>query len=234
MNNLTTAFAGVTDWVFDLDNTLYPRHCDLFAQIDWRMTDYVAELLKLENGAARKIQKDMYREYGTTLRGLMEVYDIDPHDFLAKVHDIDYSPIQPNPALGELIAALPGRKHIFTNGDVPHALRTTDQLGITAHFDAVFDIVASNLVPKPAESPYTDFLKSHGVNPKQAAMFEDMPRNLDVPKKLGMRTVLITPGQGALSSAESWEHDVEDETAIDFQTDDLDKFLATVVGTFKA
>ncbi|MEM1318032.1 MAG: pyrimidine 5'-nucleotidase, partial [Pseudomonadota bacterium] len=138
---LRAAFGGIDEWVFDLDNTLYPRHSDLFAQIDWKMTDYVAELLGSDKESARKLQKELYREYGTTLRGLMERYDIDPHDFLHKVHDIDYSPVDPNPALGELIAALPGRKHIFTNGDVPHAERTMERLGITQHFHRIFDIV---------------------------------------------------------------------------------------------
>ena len=135
----------------------------------------------------------------------------------------------PNPALGELIAALPGRKHIFTNGDVPHARRTTDQLGITEHFDLVFDIVASELVPKPAEGPYKKFLAAHEVDPKNAAMFEDMPRNLHVPKDFGMRTVLITPALGSHASAESWEHEVTQDSMIDFATDDLDQFLADVL-----
>ena len=226
---LKSAFGSVTEWVFDLDNTLYPRHCDLFAQIDWKMTDYVAELLDMPKPEARVLQKDLYKEYGTTLRGLMERYSIDPHDFLDKVHDIDYSPVDPNPVLGDLIAALPGRKHIFTNGDVPHAKRTTDRLGITDHFHEVFDIVASDLVPKPAESPYIKFLQSHEVNPRQAAMFEDMPRNLDVPRQLGMKTVLVTPAHGSEHSAESWEHERKQEDSIDFATDHLDDFLADIL-----
>lgn len=229
MSDVKAAFTDVTEWVFDLDNTLYPRHCDLFAQIDWKMTDYVADLLKMDKEPARRLQKELYKEYGTTLRGLMERYHIDPHDFLDKVHDIDYSPVEPNPALGELIAALPGRKHIFTNGDVPHAQRTTDQLGISHHFDMVFDIVASDLVPKPDEAPYVKFLASHGVDPKAAAMFEDMPRNLHVPKRFGMRTVLITPALGSHASAEAWEHEVTSDEAIDFATDNLDQFLADVL-----
>lgn len=229
LGELADAFGHITEWVFDLDNTLYPRHCDLFSQIDWKMTDYVAELLDMPKDTARKLQKDMYREYGTTLHGLMERFHIDPHDFLEKVHDIDYSPIEPNPALGELIAALPGRKHIFTNGDVPHARRTTDRLGITDHFDKVFDIVASDLVPKPAEAPYTKFLADHGVAPSNAAMFEDMPRNLDVPRKFGMRTVLIVPTQGSDHNAEGWEHKIVNDDAIDFATDHLDGFLADVL-----
>ncbi|MDD9908250.1 MAG: pyrimidine 5'-nucleotidase [Ahrensia sp.] len=229
IEDLLAAFGGVTEWVFDLDNTLYPRHSDLFAQIDWKMTDYVSDLLDLPKDEARKLQKAMYREYGTTLRGLMERYHVDPHDFLEKVHDIDYSPVEPNPALGELIAALPGRKHIFTNGDVLHARRTTQRLGISQHFDGWFDIVASDLVPKPAEPPYHKFLQTHAVDPAQAVMFEDMPRNLDVPRKLGMCTVLVLPMYGSHHSAESWEHERAGDASIDFATDHLDTFLADVL-----
>lgn len=226
---LKAAFSHVREWVFDLDNTLYPRHCDLFAQIDWKMTDYVADLLDMEKDAARKLQKDLYREYGTTLRGLMERYEVDPHHFLEAVHDIDYSPVSPNPVLGELIAALPGRKHIFTNGDVPHANRTTDRLGITEHFDAVFDIVASGLVPKPAEAPYRTFVREHDIDPAKAAMFEDMPRNLAVPRAMGMKTVLIVPARGSEHSAEEWEHELTDAKMIDFASDDIDAFLADLL-----
>lgn len=226
-------FAGVNEWVFDLDNTLYPRHCDLFAQIDWKMTDYVAELLNLPKDEARKLQKDLYREYGTTLNGLMERFQIDPQHFLDSVHDIDYSPVDPNPALGQLIAALPGRKHIFTNGDVPHARRTTDRLGITQHFDKVFDIVASDMVPKPDEAPYKKFMLDHDVMPQNAVMFEDMPRNLDVPKTMGMCTVLVVPAQGSEHSAEGWEHEVSNGSIIDFATDHLDGFLADVLAALE-
>ena len=227
--DLSSRFSHVTEWVFDLDNTLYPRHCDLFAQIDWKMTDYVSELLGMEKPEARKLQKDLYREHGTTLRGLMVRYDIDPHHFLDAVHDIDYSPVDPNPALGDMIAALPGRKHIFTNGDVPHARRTTDRLGITHHFDSVFDIVASDLVPKPAKQPYDTFFAQHDVQPANAAMFEDMPRNLDVPKTVGMQTILIVPAQGSEHSAEGWEHEKTNDHSIDFATQDLDSFLRDVL-----
>ena len=116
-------FAHVTDWVFDLDNTLYPHHSNLFSQIDVKMTAYIAELLQMEPAEARKLQKQLYLEYGTTLNGLMERHGIDPDDFLRKVHDIDYSWLVPDPALGAAIRQLPGRKFIFTNGDRGHAER---------------------------------------------------------------------------------------------------------------
>ena len=142
---------------------------------------------------------------------------------------MDIVPVLPNPALGELIAALPGRKHIFTNGDVPHAKRTTDRLGITEHFDMVFDIVASQLVPKPALEPYQKFMIDHAVDPRRAAMFEDMPRNLDVPAQMGMQTVLVLPAHGSEHSAEDWEHEIDQSQTVHFATDDLDVFLADLL-----
>ena len=222
-------FAHVDTWVFDLDNTLYPRTSDLFAQIDWKMTDYVSDFLDLPKDEARGVQKDMYRRHGTTLRGLMAEHGMDPHDFLERVHDIDYSPVEPNPALGELIAALPGRKLIFTNGDVPHARRTTDRLGITDHFESVFDIVAADFEPKPARGPYEAFVKAHDVDPARAAMFEDMPRNLSVPHAMGMGTVLVLPTGFQGTDAQRWEHEVERAEEIDFATDHLDDFLADLL-----
>ena len=138
-------FAHVTEWVFDLDNTLYPRHIDLFSQIDKKMTAYVRELLGLDHDAARGIQKKYYREHGTTLKGLMLNHGIEPNDFLEKVHDIDYSWVKPDPELAQAIKALPGRKFIFTNGDTPHAERTAQALGILDHFDDIFDIIAADL-----------------------------------------------------------------------------------------
>ena len=155
------AFRQITEWVFDLDNTLYPRHTDLFKQIDWKMTDYVARLTGLDTEDARKLQKQLYRDHGTTLNGLMMEYSIDPHDYLAYVHDIDYGEVEANPALGELIASLPGRKHIFTNGDVRHAENTLRAIGIEPVFDSLFDIVAADFEPKPARGPYEKFLKAH-------------------------------------------------------------------------
>ncbi len=226
---LAESLSHVTDWVFDLDNTLYPRHCDLFAQIDVKMTAYVAELLDLDRVSARKVQKELYRDFGTTLRGLMDRYHVDPHEFLHAVHDIDYSLVEPNPVLGQMIAALPGRKHIFTNADVTHAERTIEKLGITEHFDHIFDIVAADMIPKPDWRPYETFLVAHQVDAERAAMFEDMPRNLDVPKEMGMATVLVLPQEGSKYAAEEWEHAGHEGEVIDFTTQDIGAFLADVL-----
>ncbi|HEV7416192.1 pyrimidine 5'-nucleotidase [Tianweitania sediminis] len=226
-------FAHVDDWVFDLDNTLYPHHTNLFAQIDVNMTAYVQALLDLPREEARKLQKDLYFEHGTTLAGLMARYNVDPDDFLAKAHDIDYSGLVPDPALGDAIKALPGRKFIFTNGDRRHAERTAQQLGILEHFEDIFDIVAAELQPKPARKPYDAFVALHKIVGSSAAMFEDIARNLAVPKALGMTTVLIVPRNFEPTFAEIWERDPEHSDDVDFVTDDLNTFLKALAPAFR-
>ena len=218
-------FAHIRDWVFDLDNTLYPHHSNLFAQVDVNMTAYVQALLNLPHDEARKLQKDLYRDHGTTLAGLMARYDIDPDDFLTKAHDIDYSGLVPDPDLGAAIKALPGRKFIFTNGDRGHAERTATQLGILEHFEDIFDIVAAELTPKPDRKPYDAFVALHRIVGNNAAMFEDIARNLTVPKALGMTTVLVVPNNFEPTFSEVWERDPDHSDAVDFVTDDLGAFL---------
>ncbi|MEO9339200.1 pyrimidine 5'-nucleotidase [Mesorhizobium sp. SB112] len=222
-------FAHVKDWVFDLDNTLYPHHSNLFSQIDVKMTAYVSELLQLPRDEARKLQKEFYRDYGTTMNGLIEIHGIDPDDFLNKVHDIDYSSLAPDPSLGEAIKALPGRKFIFTNGDRGHAERTARQLGILDNFDDIFDIVAAGLTPKPAQQTYDKFVALHKIAGANAVMFEDLARNLTVPKALGMTTVLIVPRNFEPTFSEIWERDPLKDDDVDYVTDNLSTFLQAII-----
>ncbi|HMQ57637.1 MAG TPA: pyrimidine 5'-nucleotidase [Rhizobiaceae bacterium] len=224
---MKSSFRHITDWVFDLDNTLYPHHSNLFSQIDANMPAYVRELLQLPADEARELQKRYYVEYGTTLKGLVDLHGIDADDFLQKAHDIDYSWLAPDPALGEAIRALPGRKFIFTNGDRGHAERTARALGILNHFDEIFDIVAADLVPKPAGETYHKFLALHRVDAAHAAMFEDLARNLIVPKALGMATVLIVPNNLGDDFSAMRAEGLFDQ--VDHVTDDLAGFLRDVL-----
>lgn len=227
-------FADVRDWVFDLDNTLYPHHINLFSQIDKNMTAFVADLLQLHPDEARQLQKRYYYEHGTTLAGLMLHHAVDPADFLAKAHAIDYSPLQPDLALGEAIKALPGRKFIFTNGTVQHAQDAARAMGILDHFDDIFDIVAAEYQPKPASQTYDLFARQHGITPRNAVMFEDLPRNLLVPKSLGMKTVLLVPRPSNDTVLEQWERAEthESQSHIDYVTDDLKDFLTRLLVAF--
>ncbi|MDQ0316655.1 pyrimidine 5'-nucleotidase [Amorphus orientalis] len=219
------AFRHVDTWVFDLDNTLYPAHSNLFDQVNDRIREYVQKLLNLDAQAAQRVQKDYYHRYGTTLRGLMQEHDISPDGFLEYVHDIDHSHLDPDPRLGEAISALPGRRFILTNGSRRHAEKVAERLGITDHFEDIFDIVAADLLPKPAEATYARFLELHGLNPKASAMFEDLSRNLKVPGDLGMRTVLVVPEGTREVFRESWELEGRTAPHIDFVTDHLTGFL---------
>ncbi|MCB1501059.1 MAG: pyrimidine 5'-nucleotidase [Bauldia sp.] len=223
-------FLAVEAWVFDLDNTLYPRHTNLFAQVDQRIREYVGRLLAVGPEEAHRVQKDYYRRYGTTLRGLMEEHGITPDDFLAYVHDIDHSPVEADPVLAAAIRRLPGRKFIFTNGSRAHAEKVAERLGITDHFDDIFDIVRSELLPKPNRATYDRFIGETGIAPQRAAMFEDLARNLEVPAALGMKTVLVLPSPGIREVVEDWEMEGSDAPHIDYLTDDLGGFLGEVLG----
>lgn len=227
-------FGAIDVWVFDLDNTLYPRHTNLFKQVDKRIQDYVQRLLNLGPEDARDVQKDYYRRYGTTLRGLMEEHGILPDDFLEYVHDIDHSPVNSDPALASAIERLPGRKFILTNGSRRHAEKIAERLGFTDHFEDIFDIVRSELLPKPNRETYERFVATTGVTPAHSAMFEDLSRNLVVPKALGMQTILVVPGGTREVFHEDWELEGHDADHVDFLTDNLTGFLEQVLTVIEA
>ncbi len=224
-------FAAVETWVFDLDNTLYPHHLNLWQQVDARIREYVARLLSVTHEEAFRLQKDYYRRYGSTMRGLMIEHGMQPDEFLAFVHEIDHSPLQPDPELGAAIERLPGRKLILTNGTRAHADAVVRRLDIHRHFEDVFDIVAAEHEPKPFARTYDRFLARHGVDPQRAAMFEDLARNLEVPHALGMTTVLVVPHGTREVFRETWELEGKDDPHVDHVTDDLAAFLGELAGS---
>lgn len=221
-------FAHVETWVFDLDNTLYPHHLNLWQQVDERIRAFIAGFLKVTHEEAFRVQKDYYRRYGTSMRGLMAEHGLRPDDFLDYVHEIDHSPLEPNPELGAAIERLPGRKLILTNGTRKHAEAVVRRLAIDSHFEAVFDIVAAELEPKPSQLTYDRFLARHGVAAARAAMFEDLARNLAVPHALGMTTVLVVPEHTREIFREGWELEGRDAPHVDHVTDDLVGFLRRI------
>jgi len=222
-------FAAVDTWVFDLDNTLYPAHTNLFGQIDVRIRAFVERLLALGAEEAHALQKDYYRRYGTTLRGLMIEHGVSPDAFLEYVHDIDHSVVVPDPRLADALRRLPGRRFIMTNGSVAHATAVATRLGIVEHFEGIFDIVAAGHDPKPQLSSYERFWLAHAVAPERSAMFEDLARNLAVPHARGMRTVLIVPDGTREVFREDWELEGGAAPHVEHVTDDLAGFLDSVL-----
>jgi len=190
----------------------------------------VAEFLKVSKDEAFRVQKDYYKRYGTTMRGLMTEHGLNPDDYLEYVHQIDHSPLEPNPALGAALEKLPGRKLILTNGTRKHADAVMRRLEIHQHFEDVFDIVAAELEPKPAVRTYERFLARHDVDAAKAAMFEDLARNLEALHALGMTTVLVVPEGTREVFREDWELEGRGERHVDHLTDNLAEFLEQIVG----
>jgi putative hydrolase of the HAD superfamily len=221
-------FAHVDTWVFDLDNTLYPASCRLFDQIDVRMGDFVSRLLGIDHAEARRLQKELFYRHGTTLRGLMVEHGVNPDGFLDYVHDIDHTPVAPDPLLDEALHALPGRKLIFTNGTVAHAEKVLARLGITHHFGDIFDIVHSDFLPKPQIEPYRKFIAETGIRAETAAMFEDIARNLEAPHQLGMTTVLVVSPDNHDAMRLNAATGGSDLPHVHHVTDDLSGFLRSL------
>ena len=208
-------------WIFDLDNTLYPASAALFPLIDKRMTAFVAEQLNLPLDEAFRLQKTWFLEHGTTLSGMMVEHGVDPHAFLAFVHDIDMAALTADERLASAIALLPGRKLIFTNGDEAYARRVLDRLGLGNSFEAIHDIHATAYQPKPHPAAYDGLCAAYAIDPTRALFAEDMARNLKPAKALGMTTLWVDNGseQG---------HDA-DRSFIDDTTPDLGHWLLGIL-----
>jgi putative hydrolase of the HAD superfamily len=218
-------FRHVKSWIFDLDNTLYRADNGIFGQIESRMTDYVMAFLQLPREAAYARQKDLYRQYGTTLNGLMQEHGATPDDYLHYVHDIDLSDLAPDAELAAAIEKLPGRRFIFTNGCRDHAARILERLEMAHLFDSVWDIRTIGFKPKPEACAYDCVVEAGGVACREAAMFDDIARNLVPARALGMTTVW-------LKTEAPWGKDgpLRDvaPSDIDHQTDDLTQFLHSI------
>ena len=187
-------FAHIRHWIFDLDNCLYPAETRLFDLIDERMTAYIARLLDLDSVEARRVQKAHFHAHGTTLRGLMQEHGVDPHEFLDDVHAIPLDRVCNDERLARGLARLPGQKLVFTNGDAPYARRVLEALGIGDAFEALHDIHAAELRPKPDVHGYELLLEKFAIDPARALMIEDMAQNLKPAKELGLMTVWVDNG----------------------------------------
>ena len=218
----TPLLSGVHTWVFDLDNTLYPASQALFPQIEARIGAFVSGHLGIGLAEARRLQKTYFREFGSTLRGLMTVHQTEPSNFLEFVHDIDYGALAPDLRLDGALGRLAGRKFIYTNASAGHAERVTDRLGVSHHFEAVFDIEAAGYLPKPDTGPYGILTRSLAIDPKRAAMFEDIARNLAPAAAAGMTTIWLSGSPAWASEGAGGDH-------IHHVAEDLPTWLEAVV-----
>jgi len=208
-------FDHVATWVFDLDHTLYPPEMALFDQINIRMTDYVMSALNMDRRQADHLRDKYWRDHGTTLAGLMDNHGVDPGPYLSDVHEIDFSVLEPDPALADRIRALPGRRIVYTNGTAPYAENVLAARGLSGLFDAIYGVEHAGFRPKPEPRAFAAVFARDGLEPTRAAMFEDDPRNLAAPHAMGLRTVHVAPVPAPAAH-------------IHHHTDDLTDFLTRV------
>ena len=215
------SFKLIKYWIFDLDNTLYSGKTKVFEQVDKRMSKYISDKLDVSVEEAKKIQKNYFYEYNTTLNGMIKNHKIDPDEFLEFVHDINIDFLQKDPKLEKEIEKLNGKKIIFTNGSKKHALNVTKRIGINQLFDDIFDIVDCNFIPKPSIEPYKKLVEKHKIDPKLCVFVEDIARNLKPAYEMGMKTVWI-------ENEEPWASKFSDSNFVNYRTNNLSEFLKKI------
>ena len=208
-------------WIFDLDNTLYSGDTKVFDQVDKKMSKFISEKLNVSVDEAKKIQKNYFHEYNTTLNGMIKNHKINANEFLEFVHDVDLDFLKANKPLEQEITNLNGKKFIFTNGSKAHAANVTKRIGIENLFDGVFDIVESDFIPKPSIEPYKKIIEKYKIEPQYSIFIEDIARNLKPAHELGMKTVWI-------KNDEPWAAKFSDSDFINYKTDNLAKFLKEI------
>ena len=208
-------------WLFDLDNTLYSGDTKVFDQVDKKMSKFISEKLKVSIEEAKKIQKNYFHEYNTTLNGMIKNHEIDADEFLDFVHDVDLDFLKADKPLEQEISNLVGKEFIFTNGSKAHASNVTKRIGIEKLFDGVFDIVESDFIPKPSIEPYKKIIEKYKIEPQYSIFIEDIARNLKPAHELGMKTVWI-------KNDEPWAAKFSDSNFINYKTDNLAKFLKEI------
>ncbi len=214
-------FKNIKNFVFDLDGTLYNDLEAVFGQVSKRMTKYISEKLNLDLKKAKELQTNYFHKYNTSLNGLMKHHDIDPSEFLRYVHDINLDFMNKDLVLREELLKLGGKKYIFTNGSHDHVTNITKHLGIYDLFDGAFDITDCNFIPKPAVEPYKKLIGKFNIDPNETVFIEDIAKNLEPAKKLGMKTVWLI-------NNEYWGKKDSDKDFIDLKIKNLSSFLKEI------
>tara|TARA_B100000700_G_scaffold87484_1_gene98520 strand:+ start:787 stop:1464 length:678 start_codon:yes stop_codon:yes gene_type:complete len=213
----------INTWIFDLDNTLYSADSGIFQQVHELMGKFVSSHLSIDIEDAKIIQKKYYKQHGTTLRGMMDNHGVDPDHFLAEVHKLDYSIVGPNHKLNEELKKLQGRKIIYTNANMQHALDVLKRIELSNFFDEIYDIKMANYIPKPEMAPYKEMIKQFDISPQNAAMFDDIAKNLVPAKNAGFTSVWIDAGY------ENFSDDIKaSKKYLDHETTNITKFLEDV------
>lgn len=197
------ASSHYTTLFFDLDDTLYESDSGIWTAIRERIGLYMHEKMHLDWDVIPSLRANLFHTYGTTLRGLVALYDIEPQEYLDFVHDVPIEDfIKPDPGLKQMISAYPQRKIVFTNADRNHALRVLNALKINDIFEMVIDIHDIDPHCKPMKEAFQRALEIAGSpDASTCVMLDDSHSNLASARALGFTTVRVG------SSQLSWDYD---------------------------
>ena len=212
---------NIKNFIFDCDGVLYSDLDAVFGQVSRKMTEYIAKKLNLDLKKAKELQTNYFHKYNTSLNGLMIHHDINPSEFLKYVHEIDLNFMQKDLILKEELIKLDAKKFVFTNGTHEHIINITKNLGIYGLFDGAFDITDCNYIPKPAIEPYRKLIDKFNIDPRETVFIEDIAKNLEPAKKLGMKTVWLI-------NDEYWGKKDSDKDFIDLKINNLSSFLKEI------
>lgn len=218
-------FRHVACWVFDLDHTLYTVDDAIHAGQSDRICLYIQRELGLEREPATEMRHRYYKDYGSTLGGLLRHHGIDADHYHDFVNDIDALGLTRNAALRAALARLAGRRIIFTNNCGRYAEKVLARLGIADLFDDIVDARVTDFTPKPNDAAYAH-VAARGAAPGVSAMFEDSPRNLAPAHARGMTTVWLSDSPAGWMLEKTGTR--ADFPHIHHQTDNLATFLNTI------
>ena len=212
---------SIKNFIFDCDGVLYRDLDAVFGQVSRRMTEYIAKKLNLDLKKAKELQTNYFHKYNTSLNGLMIHHDINPSEFLKYVHEINLDFMKKDLVLRKELLKLNAKKLVFTNGSHAHIINITKHLGIYDLFDGAFDITDCNYIPKPAIEPYKTLINKFNIKPEETVFIEDIAKNLEPAKKLGMKTVWLI-------NNEYWGKKDSDKDFIDLKIENLSSFLKEI------
>ena len=214
-------FKNIKNVIFDCDGVLYKNLDAVFGQVSKKMGEYISKKLNVDLKKAKELQQSYFHQYNTSLNGLMIHHKIDPHEFLKYVHDINLDFLKKDIILRKELLKLEAKKFIYTNGSRDHVNNITKHLGIDDLFDGIFDIVDGQFIPKPQIEPFKVLIKKFNIIPEETIFIEDIAKNLESTKKLGMKTVWLI-------NNEYWGKKDSDKDFIDFKIKNLSSFLKEI------
>ena len=214
-------FKNIKNFIFDCDGVLYTDLEKVFGQVSKRMSEYIAKKLNIDLKKAKDLQRNYFHKYNTSLNGLMIHHKINPNEFLKYVHNINLDFLEKDKSLRDELLKLDAKKIVFTNGSHEHIINITKHLGIEDIFDGTFDITDSNYIPKPALESYKKLVDKFNINPHETVFIEDIAKNLEPAKKIGMKTVWLI-------NDEYWGKKDSDKDFIDLKIQNLSSFLKEI------